>query len=389
MNGITFTIQSGGLGRPLAGEDHITGLATYMANGSLPAGFTTTDRVKVVYSLQDAVDLGITSTSGVAEIKVLNYQLTELFRMNKKAVVYVGIYDSTSIDYSKIKDMQLFADGKIRQFGVVTHSTAYASGTITSLETACSDMFDVHTPAIAILGCDTSAVALASLADLRALGKKYVSVVCGQDGNGTGAALATALTKSVPNVGAVLGAISAAKVHENIGWIQKFNFVTTGEMDVPALGNGALVKNQTETLLDAIDAKGWIFFRKHVGIAGTYANDSHTATSVSDDFAYQENNRTIQKAVRGVRAFMLPNVSAPLYLNTDGTLTETTVSHFKNSAERHLEQMQRDGEISQFEVNIDPAQDVLSTSTVNIGISVIPVGVARQIDINIGFVANL
>lgn len=389
MNNVTFTIQSGGLGRPLAGEDHVSSLVTFMDNADIPSGFTTTDRIKTVYSIQDAIDFGITSDSSVDEVKALNYNISELFRVNKKAICFVGIGDNDPIDYSFIETVQNFAEGKIRQFGVITHSTEFASGTVTNLNTSCSNMAEENKPVIVLLGCDTSGIPLSSLADLRALGKKYVSVVIMQDGGSTGATLAATLGTSLPDVGAILGLVSAAKVNENIGWPNKFNLVTSTELDVPAFGDGSLVKNQVASLLDQINTKGWIFGVKHIGLAGTYANDSHTSTGVSDDFAYIENNRTIQKAVRGVRAFLIPDLNAPLYINTDGTLAEETLAHFKNTASRALEQMQRDGEISAFEVNINPTQDVLSTSTLNIGISVIPVGVARQIAVNIGFVVSL
>lgn len=386
---LTFTIQSGGLGRPLPGEDHISGIVTYIATADLPSGFGANDRIKQIYSVSDAESLGIVSTSAVAGVKVLHYTISEIYRINKKAVVYVAIYDTTTIDYSKIETVQAYADNKIRQFGVITHATAYNSSTINSLNTSCENLMTNNCPAVVVLGCDTSATALSSLPDVRALGKQYVSMVIGQDGAGAGAALSTLLTKSVPNVGAVIGLLTKSKVNENIGWLSKFNVVTSTEMDVPALGNGALVKNQTSALLSAIDLKGLIFFKKETGIAGTFVNDSHTTTTSTSDFAYIETNRTIQKAIRGVRSYVLPTLGSPLYLNTNGTMTEETIAYFKNESSRALEQMQRDGEISAFSVNIDPNQNVVSTSELNIGIDVIPVGVARNISINIGFVTSL
>ncbi len=56
---ITFTRNQSGLGRQLPGEDHISGMMFYMANGDLPSGFLTSDRNKVIYSVQDAEDLGV------------------------------------------------------------------------------------------------------------------------------------------------------------------------------------------------------------------------------------------------------------------------------------------------------------------------------------------
>ena len=51
--------------------------------------------------------------------------------------------------------------------------------------------------------------------------------------------------------------------------------------------------------------------------------------------------------------------------------------------------MQRRGEVSSFQTLIDPEQDVLSTSKLAITIKIVPVGVARNIVVNIGFAVNL
>ena len=58
-NNITF-IRTNGLGRRDPSLDHISALLFY--NDTLPAGFTTSDRVKPVFSVQEAEDLGIVDT---------------------------------------------------------------------------------------------------------------------------------------------------------------------------------------------------------------------------------------------------------------------------------------------------------------------------------------
>jgi len=55
---ITFIRQEGGLGRPLPGEDHISGMLFYTA-GSLPSGFSSSDRIKKIFSVPEAEALGI------------------------------------------------------------------------------------------------------------------------------------------------------------------------------------------------------------------------------------------------------------------------------------------------------------------------------------------
>ena len=57
LNNITFNLGQGGLGRPLAGEDYISGLLFYSA--TLPSGFSSSDRVKQFFSVADAEAKGI------------------------------------------------------------------------------------------------------------------------------------------------------------------------------------------------------------------------------------------------------------------------------------------------------------------------------------------
>jgi hypothetical protein len=51
--------------------------------------------------------------------------------------------------------------------------------------------------------------------------------------------------------------------------------------------------------------------------------------------------------------------------------------------------MEKAGELSGYEAVIDPAQDVLSTSTVEVVIKNVPVGVIRKIKVKIGYVTSL
>lgn len=55
-------VRTQGLGIPATGQDHISGLMLRMADGDLPTGFSTGDRVKKIFSVQQAEDLGIVDT---------------------------------------------------------------------------------------------------------------------------------------------------------------------------------------------------------------------------------------------------------------------------------------------------------------------------------------
>ena len=78
LNDIKFIKGQGGLGRPLAGEDHISGYVQYYTDGNLPSGFSPTDRIKQVFSLQEAEQLGF--AAGSATTGISHYHISEYFR---------------------------------------------------------------------------------------------------------------------------------------------------------------------------------------------------------------------------------------------------------------------------------------------------------------------
>lgn len=51
-NNVIFNKGQGGLGRPLAGTDYISGMLFYSA--TLPSGFNSSNRIKIVYSVEEA-----------------------------------------------------------------------------------------------------------------------------------------------------------------------------------------------------------------------------------------------------------------------------------------------------------------------------------------------
>ena len=390
LNDIKFIKGQGGLGRPLLGEDHISGYVQYYTNANLPTGFSPTDRIKQVFSLQEAEQLGI--ASGSATTGITHYHVSEYFRKQPQGNLFIGLFDSVAIDYAVIETVQNFSDGKIRQIAVFD-AIPFVTANVQTLQASYVTLQADHKPLHVLYAADFQGIAdIATLPDTTTLASPNVTVVVAEDGSAVGAALAISEGVSITTLGATLGAVSLAAVHENIGWISKFPMSDGTELDVPALAIGAaaiLVKDQSTSALSALRDKGYSFMRKHVGNANTFTVDSFTSTAVTSDFATIENNRTIDKATRGVRTFVLPNLNAPLTINDDGTLAEETIQIFKADAEDPLEQMEIDGEVSAFEVLIDPNQNVLSTSKLVITIKIIPRGVARFIEINIGFTVAL
>lgn len=391
LSGITINRGQGGLGRPLTTKDHVSGFIMPFVNANLPSGFTTSDRIKIVYSIAEAVALGITQAG--ANTNLLWYHLNQFFKKQPQGKLYVHLIDSTAIAYDEIETLQNYAGGEIRQIGYYDPLTAFATATLNSLQTSATTLESEDKPLSVIYAGDFQAVAtIGALPDLRALTNKNVSVCVGEDGAGLGSALAISESVSVTCIGALLGAVSFAQVHRNVGHIALFNQVDGTEFDEPAIAIGTgtiLVKDQATAGLTTLNDSGYIFLKKYTGIDGSYYNDTPTCIASTSDYANIENNRTIDKAVRNVRALLLPFVNSPLYVNTDGTLTEDVISNYKNTVKQALEQMERDGELSAFSTTIDPTQNVLTTSKIAVSIKIVPVGVAREIEVNIGFAVSV
>ncbi|HDZ13347.1 hypothetical protein LCGC14_1178720 [marine sediment metagenome] len=372
-------------------------------------------------------------TSGVGSyFAVLHYHISEYFREQPKGVTWVGIFAQAAYTGAEIETIQNFSNGEIRELGIYLSHEVFASSQLTASQGFLDTLQTEHKPLSVVFHSDLSSATLSTLADLTTLSNERVSMLIGEEGDyhqpaysNTKAYLsgekvtfqgkayiskaattgnapwdATKWTElrenlqaisgfSIGTMGTTLGDVSFAKVNENIGWVAKFNVVSGTGLDEVAFATGDLFKDIATSLKDTLNDFHYIFLRKIQGISGTFNSDSFTAIIATSDFATIENNRTMDKAVRNIRTNVLPNLNSPLFVNDDGTLSEDTISLFKNDSQRALVDMVADGELSAQSVSIDPSQDVLSTSKIVISVILVPVGVARQIEFNIGFAVKL
>lgn len=386
MNGVKFIRENGGLGRRLQGEDFISGLIVY--------GETATDK-RLILSMDELDKAGITATTH----PVLHYHASEFFRINEGAKLYVQSVAQSDGNYTEVKVMQNFAEGNIRQIAICDFKRAFntLSNSVAKLNQIATELGALNIPLSVLLSVKVQTSEMTALTNLHTLNAERVSVVLGQDKGGRGGYLA-ATHPSLSCIGAVLGAIAKAKVSESIAWVEKQNLVSTAypkaltggtekarELDSIGFCDGSNLGNYTPQQLEAIHDKGYIFGMKHTGVAGTFLNDSFTATSLESDFAYLENNRTIDKAIREINKVLIKKVSGPAYIDPDtGLLEATGVAALEALCDDVLDQMVRDGEVSGFEVFINPNQQVLRTSKLEVVVRIVPVGTLRKIEVKIG-----
>lgn len=499
MGKITFNIGQGGLGRPLAGKDYYSGFL--FDSAVYPSGFSASEPIKLLASLQDAENLGIvddgtgetvatggtveitavgaagdiwtvqikstrnpaielavvvegaaetpttlaariadainagTSTHGFtasaalavvtlvmaanwgaafntagltaassaagtatvtqfdsgvgSDLTLMHYHISEFFRIQPQGLLWFGIYDeSGGLNGDHIADIVNFSLGEIRQIGVFLKTT-WASADLSIIQATIEALQVEYKRLNAIYAADQLGDVLSTLIDCRALTNDRVSACIGQDGGAEGWRLVDVMALSVSCIGAALGTIALAAVHENIGWVSQFN-VSGGELDVLSFTTGDLYGVVSTPTLELLNNRGYVFTRKYIGKSGSFYNDSPTTITETSDYAYIENGRTIDKAVRGVNVALTDYLNSPLYVDpVTGRLTDLTISNFKNSASIPLENMLVDGELSGYQVIIDDEQNVLATSKVELTIKLVPVGVAREIVVNIGYTVSL
>ncbi len=390
MQSVKIERTNGNIPRSLAGEDHISGLLFY--NSKLPSGFSETSRVQAVSSIETAEKLGIAADDADWGIRVLHYQLREIFNLNPAISLYVGIYKPASgvPTFSEIKTMQNFASGKIRQIGVWDGTVALNATNLIALQ-AVRTTLEAQNKPLSICYAPKITTVSALPTDLAGANKCGVSVCIGQDGAGTAAELfADEANKTVKNsvsgIGEWIGITSAAAVHQSIAWVEKF---PTG-IAVPAFGDGTLLRDLDTAVVESLDTSRYLFFVNYDGLSGAYFNDSHTMDAPTSDYAYIENVRTMDKACRGVRTYVLPKLGRPMKVDAStGKLEAYVVEDLQLTANKALEDMEKAGELSGYKVAIDPEQNILSTSTVEMVILQVGVGVMRKLNIKIGYTTSV
>jgi hypothetical protein len=403
LNDLRIVRTNGGLAKPLPSNDYISGLICYVPN----TYFGTSELKYVFSSIEEAEGVDFKADSTIAGNDVIFYHIAEFFRTSNGGKLYVSIVPVTSgavHTYDDIIDLQSFANGEIHQFGIYDPDLLDNS---TSLQTAISQVqyrLNVletnNMPAVAIYAPKVFSSELVNLPVLNATNlSPKVAVLIGGDGAGYGNALRNKYGLSgisITCVGACLGAIAKAKVSESIAWVEKQNVVsstyptrTIAELDVPAFSDGTIVSSLLPSVLTTLNDKGYIFLRKHVSIAGTYFNDEFTVDVATSDYNTLHANRTMDKASRGLRAALLPKLSGPVEVTATGTIKIEFIEYLKTIGSEPLQAMLEAKEISAFLFDIDPNQAIISTSTLNVIARVVPIGVANDIVVSLGFAVSI
>ncbi len=291
-----------------------------------------------------------------------------------------------------------FKDGDIYSF----KSTA-PGASITSITAAIEVSLNSKTfvEYIHVVGSADSSVweALSTLMDTAATEKyKYTHVLCEAVGPADGQAISAwvqALVTEAAGFSSTRVAVSAAwsEIREsNTGRIINRNGagVYSGRVSsIPVKRSPARVRDgqlfnvvsinplglTEEQIKDLTDA-GFITFREYEGVEGIYVTEGRIMAPVGSDFQYVELRRVMDKACRLVRLAALQYKHA----EADGDL-----EHLKASLQQEVDDMAGAQDIQSGRIVIPDGQDILSTSKLFVKIRIVPIGIMREIELEVGF----
>lgn len=401
---VTIIKRNGALGRRNPNQDAICAFVT-TGVAVAGAGMLALNTVYPLKSQRDAIALGVDAAYDSTNSVLVYHVIDRFFKRNPDATLFILVAAQTNsltdlVDATKDFAKKLLREqkGLIKFLGISRNpaadyvpvlATGLDSDVITAVAKA-QTLYDEEFAAfryasILIEGRSFNGTAAAAL-DLRTLDAPNVSVTIAAD------PIISTDAPAYAAVGDVLGFISKAAVSQNIGeFTPEFNLSDVGrDMFITAgLSSSLDINSYGDADLDALNDKGYIFPTAVAGLDGFFINDSHTASLLADnDYAYIENNRTIEKAIFLARQALLPKVKSRVKVDPEtGQLQDEDRKSLEATGIKALEGMETDGDISGgIDCFIDPDQDVLSTSRIVAEISFTPVSIARQITVSIGFV---
>jgi hypothetical protein len=387
---VTINYGNGALGQTISSAD---GLLCLVVCGAVAVGesFTLAKHYSI-RKLSDVDTLGIT-----AENNPLLYQTVKDFytEAQEGTQVYIIGFPNTlkmsdvlNKENPYLRSVIEATNGELR--GFVVTSVSAENPTIT-------DALDSDIPA--------------ALLNAQNLGEwsrttRYAPIFFILDGlnfNGNASDLKDLKTHSYYRAAVVIGSITAGAANQAVGLIA--GRIASGSVDrnIGRVADGALkvltmfAGNTSIELADTatIYNLSYITFRTFTGISGYFISDDLMATKETDDYNHLTVVRTIDKAARIAYAVLVQRLLDKVQVKSDGTMLQPVIVSWRQIIENAIaanmtanDELSDDGGDNGVQVYIDPTQDVLATSTINVEIRVRPFGYARYIKVLLGFTVN-
>lgn len=381
LSDVNITLENGNLGRVTTTSDGVAGL---ILTGKAIPGKTELNKVYQLSSSRDLVTRGIT-----AENNPLAYKDVTAFyeKAGDGAELYLLVVaEATTLTQacsseasSPLRKLIDYARGRIRLVGINRISPAEyvpdteASGIdndVITVASAAQDLannyakqvspFRVLLPAVAWTGSTEE------LFKPREGSYNRVAIVMAAD------------TLTSAAIGQILGRAASIPVNQSIARVKSGVIAATGY-----LMNGK-TPEENAGMLEALNDAGYIIYRTFTAKNGYYLNDDCMAAPLSDDYSNLNLGRVIDKAIILAYTAYIDEIQENVLVESGGKLPQYLCTSFEGNINSAIATNMK-GETSDFKSFIDPDQNILQSSRMNVSCKIVPNGILREINVNIGF----
>lgn len=380
--------------------DRVCALVAGVKDGSRLEPYSPVELLQI----EDLERLGITAETDAANKALIHYHVSEYFRLSPETSLWLIAVpvDSTVSTLAGSEPLKA-AVRSIARVNTLAFAACAADETLQAAVAAAQLLVDgftaehIYIDALLLEGTGNYlAGEIATYPDLRAMDAPNVSVVVAHD-----PAIATGhAAPAHAAIGAALGMLAVRAVHENLGSvdIESKPRARRGEQDYSltdtkrglwldaALSNGKRFCTLTGADQKKLDTLGYIYAGQFAGYGGFFFSNSHTATATDSDYAFIERNAVWNKAARVIRATLIPRVRSKVEADpSTGYIRSTTLSDWSARVRSALEKLTASGNVSDFDLYIDPNQLAVSNDPFNIQVRLVANGVVHEFEIDLGF----
>lgn len=378
-------------------------VAVLIAGGVAVEGKLELDKRYELLQLQDAEDLGITEDYDSANKTPLHYNLSEIFRLSPETTVNLIVAPmATKVSDLKNDAATIAAIKSIPYVNMIALCGLTKDADINTDVTGAQLLVDrlaadyILIDGILVEGKeDYLTGTVADFQDLRALDSANVSVIIAHDPS-------SALPGA--SIGSALGMLLVRSIHENLGSVNierkpaprrsdsdySLVDVKAGRWIAPQLVMGAPFDTLSYADQKKLDELGYIYAGSFAGYTGVFFSDSHTCTAMTSDYCRIERNAVWNKAARRVRNILIPQIRSVVPADPEtGYIADTTLSYWKSLIEGQLEPMRTAGDVSGYDIYIDPKQEAVTEEPFKVRLQLVANGIVHEFDVDLGFTKSV
>lgn len=375
--GVSVNVTNANLLRSIDAPD---GVGAIVATATVAANI---GKVEQVFSLQDAEKKGYT----FADEPFLHEKIEEFYKElggNQKLWV-MGVAETMTmanvVDSTNANGLRklLLAAGDVTRVAIARKPSAgYNAGT---------KFLDSDVPA-AVLGCLPLCQAqqkknqpIRILLEGRIAKENVINDFKPNEANNgfVGVVLGGTKADGSASVGVALARACKYPVHVKIG---------SGQNGALTVGQIYIGTTPIEERLDIenLHDEGFITFQRRPGTAGYFFGRDNMCTT--DDYCILVHGGVIDKAQRIAAAAYTPYIENNVRINADGTINDNDAKHLEDILKASIRSGMNE-QISDVDVIINPSQNIINTSNLEVQVKILPLGYLTWITVTLGLTTEL